>query len=122
MKDIQTEYIELQDGRVNQKDWESLLGRLDALGDDINAAMARPARIEEPRNGDRIIELQRRIDDGRINRRWSLSEEKDYQSRLDSIRRDYLRMTEGGRYSTNEERTDISRRLNSLESDMNRYR
>ena len=36
MKDIQTEYIELQDGRVNQKDWESLLGRLDAVGDEIN--------------------------------------------------------------------------------------
>jgi hypothetical protein len=46
----------------------------------------------------------------------------DYQSRLDSIRRDYLRMTDGGRYATNEERTDISRRLDSLETDLNRYR
>lgn len=36
MKGIQTEYIELQDGRVNRKDWESLLGRLDAVGDEIN--------------------------------------------------------------------------------------
>ena len=47
MKDIQTEYIELQDGRVNQKDWESLLGRLDAVGDEINRALGRAISIEE---------------------------------------------------------------------------
>jgi hypothetical protein len=41
---------------------------------------------------------------------------------LDSIRREYLRMTEAGRSTTSEERTDISRRLDSLETDMNRYR
>jgi len=54
MKDIQTEYIELQDGRVNQKDWESLLGRLDAVGDEINRALNWPTRIEEPGSGVRI--------------------------------------------------------------------
>jgi len=122
LKGIRTDYEVLREKRVYRDEWESLLARLDALGDDINAAMARTTRIEEPRNGDRIVALQRRIDDGRINRRWSLTEERDYQSRLDSIRRDYMRMTEGGRYSTNEERTDISRRLDSLETDMNRYR
>jgi hypothetical protein len=122
LKGIRTDYEVLREKRVYREEWESLLGRLNALGDDINAAMARPARVEEPRNGDRIVELQRRIDDGRINRRWSLTEERDYQSRLDSIRRDYLRMTEGGRYSTHDEREDISRRLDSLETDLNRYR
>jgi hypothetical protein len=122
LKGIRTDYEVLREKRVYRDEWESLLGRLDALGDDINAAMARPARIEEPRNGDRIVDLQRRIDDGRINRRWSLTDERDYQFRLDSIRRDYLRMTEGGRYSTIEERTDISRRLDLLETDMNRNR
>jgi len=54
--------------------------------------------------------------------RLTPAEGRDYQSRLDSIRSDYLRMTEGGRYATNEERTDISRRLDSLETDLNRYR
>jgi hypothetical protein len=122
LKGIRTDYEVLREKRVYRDEWESLLARLDALGNEINTALARTTRIEEPRNGDRIVQLQRRIDDGRINRRWSLTDERDYQSRLDSIRREYLRMTEGGRYSTNEERTDIARRLDSLETDLNRYR
>ena len=122
LKGIRTDYEALRDRSVQREEWNSLHGRLDALGDEINRALARPTRIEEPRNGDRIVALQRRIDDGRINRRLPLTEERDYQSRLDSIRSDYLRMTEGGRSTTYEERADISRRLDSLESDLNRYR
>jgi hypothetical protein len=122
LKGIRTDYAALREKRVYRNEWESLLGRLDALGDEINRALARTTRIEEPRNGDRIVALQRRIDDGRINRRWPLTEGRDYQSRLDSIRSDYLRMTEGGRSTTYEERADISRRLDSLETDLNRYR
>jgi len=122
LKGIRTDYEALRDRNVEREEWNSLLGRLDALGDEINRALARPTRIEEPRNGDRIVALQRRIDDGRINRRLPLTEGRDYQSRLDSIRRDYLRMTEGGRSTTYEERADISRRLDSLETDLNRFR
>jgi hypothetical protein len=54
MKGIQTEYIELQDGRVNRNEWESLLGRLDAVGDEINRVLHRLTRIEEPGSGVRI--------------------------------------------------------------------
>ena len=122
LKGIRTDYTALRDKRVYRDEWDSLLGRLDALGDEINRTLARPARIEEPRNGDRIVSLQRRIDDGRINGRLPLTDGREFQSRLDSIRRDYLRMTEGGRYTTYEERTDISRRLDSLEMDLNRFR
>ena len=122
LKGIRTDYTELRDRRVYRDEWDRLLGRLDALGEEINRALARPARIEEPRNGDRIVSLQRRIDDGRINGRLPLTEGREFQSRLDSIRREYLRMTEGGRYTTYEERTDISRRLDSLETDLNRFR
>ncbi|OGW30346.1 MAG: hypothetical protein A2X59_07125 [Nitrospirae bacterium GWC2_42_7] len=122
LKGIRIDYIDLRDRRVYRDEWENLIGRLDALGEEINRAFDRPARIEEPRNGDRIVSLQRRIDDGKISRRLPRTEEREFQSRLDSIRREYLRMTEEGRYSTNEERTDISRRLDSLEADMNRYR
>jgi hypothetical protein len=122
LKSIRTDYEALRDRNVEREEWNSLLRRLDALEDEINRALARPTRIEEPRNGDRIIALQRRIDDGRISRRLPLTEGRDYQSRLDSIRRDYLRMTEGARSTTYEERADIARRLDSLESDLNRYR
>ena len=122
LKDIRIDFEALRNKRVYRDEWDSLLGRLDLLGDEINRALDRTTRIEEPRNGDRIVSIQRRIDDGRINRRWSLTEEREFQSRLDSIRSDYLRMTEGGRYSTQEERVDISRRLDSLETDLSRYR
>ncbi|MFA6055121.1 MAG: hypothetical protein WC769_07105 [Thermodesulfovibrionales bacterium] len=122
LKGIRTDYKELRDRRVYRDEWDRLLGRLDALGDEINRALDRPARIDEPRNGDRIVSLQRRIDDGRISGRLPLTERREFQSRLDSIRREYLRMTDEGRYSTHEERTDISRRLDSLETDLNRFR
>jgi len=125
LKAIRTDYTELRDKRGSQKDWESLQGRLDVLGKEIDKAEARTTRIEQPRNtrnGDRIVALQKRLDDGRTNGRSLSTEGRDYQSRLDSIRSDYLRMTTGGRYATQEERTDISSRLDSLEKDLNRYR
>jgi len=52
MKDIQTEYSELQDGRVNE--WESILGRLDTVGDEINRALNWTTCIEKPGSGARI--------------------------------------------------------------------
>jgi hypothetical protein len=122
LKGIRTDYKELRDRRVYRDEWDSLLGRLDALGDEINRALARTTRIEEPRNGERIVSIQRRIDDGRTSGRLPLTEGREFQARLDSIRREYLRMTEEGRYSTHEERADISRRLDSLETDLNRFR
>ena len=125
LKDIRTDYTALRDKEVSRDEWNRLLGRLDVLGEEINRALARPAspaRIEEPRSGDRIVALQRTIDDGRTSGRLPPKEGRDYQSRLDSIRRDYLRMTEGGRSTTYEERADISRRLDSLGADLNRFR
>ena len=120
LKGIRTDYTNLRDKRVYRDDWGRLNARLDALGEDINRGHARPARIEEPRNGERIVTLQRRIDDGRISKRLPSTEEREYQSRLDSIRREYMRMTEAGRNTTYEERADISRRLDSLETELNR--
>jgi hypothetical protein len=122
LKGIRTDYKELRDKVVSREEWDRLLRRLDTLGDEVNRAMARPASIEEPRNADRIVSLQRRIDDGRINGRLPLIEGREFQSRLDAVRRDYLRMTDGGRYTTRDERTGISRRLDTLETDLNRFR
>jgi hypothetical protein len=122
LKSIRTDYEALRDRSVRREEWSSLLGRLDALGDEINRALARPTRIEEPRNGDRIIVLQRRIDDRKINGQLPLTEVRAFQDRLDAIQRDYLRMTEGGRATSHEERTGLSHRLDSLEKDLNRLR
>lgn len=125
LKGIRTDYTALRDRDVTREEWDRLNGRLDVLGAEINRAVARPAspaRMEEPRNAERIVAVQRRIDDGRTSGRFSSTDGRAYQDRLDSIRRDYLRMTEGGRYATNEERTDVSRRLDSLETDLSRSR
>jgi hypothetical protein len=122
LKGIRTDYEALRDRSVQQEEWNSLHKRLDALGDEINRALTRTTRSEEPRHGDRIVTLQRRIDDGRTSGRLPQAEGRDYQSRLDSIRSDYSRMSEGGRSTTYEQRSDISRRLDSLEADLNRFR
>jgi hypothetical protein len=124
LKGIRTDYEALRDKEVSRDEWNSLLGRLDVLRDEINRALGRNARTEQPqpRNGERIVTLQGRIDDGRINRRFPLTNGQEFQSRLDAIRSDYLWMTDGGRYATNEERRDISVRLDSLETDINRFR
>ncbi len=121
LKGIRTDYEQLRDRRVYRKEWDRLIARLDVLGDEVNKALTRTTKIEEPRNGDRIVALQRRIDDGRRSGRLPQTEGRDFQARLDSIRSEYLRMTEGGRYSTHEERTAISHRLDSLETDLNRF-
>jgi hypothetical protein len=59
LKGIRTDYTALRDKEVSGDEWDRLFGRLDVLGEEINRALARPARIEEPRNGDRIVSLQR---------------------------------------------------------------
>ena len=120
LKGIRKDYTALKDRSVYRNEWESLLDRIDALEDEINRTLTRSTRMEEPRSGDRIVALQRRIDDVRISKRFSMTEERDFQSRLDNIRRDYMRMTEKSRYITYEEEADISRRLDLLESDIYR--
>jgi hypothetical protein len=122
LKGIRTDYTALRDKKVHQEEWNALQGRLDVLGEEVNRAVSRTARIEEPRNGERIYTLQRKIDDERISGRLPQAEGRDFQARLDSIRSDYMRMTDEGRYATHEERADVSRRLDSLETDLNRFR
>jgi hypothetical protein len=122
LKVIRTDYEGLRDQKVSRDKWNSLQARLDVLSDEISGALARATRIEGPRNGDRIVTLQKRIDDERINEHLSLTDVRLFQARLDSIRNDYLRTTERGRIATNDERADISSRLDALEQDLNRSR
>jgi hypothetical protein len=77
LKGIRTDYTALRDKEVYRDEWDRLLGRLDALDEEINRALARPARIEEPRNADRIVALQRRIDDGRTSGRLPRTEGRE---------------------------------------------
>jgi hypothetical protein len=62
MNGIRTGCAELRGERVNE--WESLLGRLDAVGDEINRALNRIARIEEPGSGARIARTPKAVVSG----------------------------------------------------------
>jgi len=122
LKSIRTDYALLRDKKVSREEWNNLHKRIDVLGDEINRAFVRTTKLDDPINGDRIVMLQSRIDDGRRSSRLSPSEGRELQTRLDSIRRDYMRMTESGRFATYDERVEISRRLDPLETDINRFR
>jgi hypothetical protein len=122
LEGIRKDYLVLRERNVYRDEWESLLGRLDLLEAEVNRALARPPKVEMPPIEDRLILLQRRIDDNRINGRLTQTEAREFQVRLDAIRSDYLRMTEGGRFLRYEDRAEITRRLDLLEIDINRYR
>ena len=122
LKGIRTDYANLRNKRVYRDQWDRFFVRLDRLEEDIDRALIKPVQMDEPRNAERIITIQRRIDDGRLSRRLPSREELEFQSRLDSIRREYLRMTEDGTYPSNEESMDISQRLDLLERDLDRFR
>jgi hypothetical protein len=122
LKGIRTDYANLRGRTVYRDEWDRLFVRLDRLQEDIDRTLVKPVRMEGPRNADRIITLQRKIDDGRLSRRLPSREEREFQSRLDSTRREYLRMTKDGRYPSNEESLDISQQLDLLERDLDRFR
>jgi hypothetical protein len=122
LEGIRKDYLTLREQNVHRSEWESLLSRLSALEDDINKALARHPRVEGTAIEDRLSALQRRIDDERIAGRLTQTESREFQGRLDTIRSDYLRMTESGRFVRPEDRTEISRRLDLLEIDIDRYR
>ncbi len=122
LEDIRRDYVELKERYAYRDEWESLLGRLDVLEGEINSSLAYPETLERTAIGDRLIAVQRRIDDYRIMRRLSETEAREFQVRLDAIRSDYLRMTEAGRFMRHEDREEISRRLDLLETDLDRYR
>jgi hypothetical protein len=122
LKGVSTEFAELKGKKVSLQKWDSIHKRLDLLGDDLNRVSVRAARIEEPKNGNRIVATQKSIDDGRISGRVPLSEEKEFQIRLGSIRKEYLQMTAAGRSPTHQERADISKQLDALIHDINSFR
>jgi hypothetical protein len=55
MKGIRTAYTGSRGATITRNEWESILGRLDALADEINRALHLTTRIEEPRSGVRIV-------------------------------------------------------------------
>ena len=64
LENIRREYTVLRDRRTTAEEWDPLLGRLDDLEREVSKVRAQPSRIDETRIEDRMIVLQRRIDEG----------------------------------------------------------
>ena len=54
---VRTAHIKLRDATIKRNEWEGILGRLDVLADEINRALGRATRIDEPRGGGRIAHI-----------------------------------------------------------------
>ena len=119
-EEIRRDYNLLRERATTREEWEHLLMRLDTLENEVNRALTYPPRIDETRIEDRIIGLQRRIDEGRVSGRLPRPEGREFQVRLDAIRGDFLRMI-ADRVFTPVEGEEISRRLDLLERDLNRF-
>ncbi|MFH1741692.1 MAG: hypothetical protein ABIH23_22020 [bacterium] len=119
LENIRREYTVLRERRTTAEEWDPLLGRLDDLEREVNRVRTQPSRIDETRIEDRMIALQRRIDEGITAGRLTRIQGREFQVRLDAIRREFLQRIKD-RPFTPEERSEISSRLDSLERDINR--
>jgi hypothetical protein len=116
---IRDDYTTLRDTATTQEKWEELLGRLDTLESELDKTVAYPTRSDEIRIEDRMISIQRMIDEGRLSRRLNRMQWRNFQARLDAIRSEYFQMTKD-RSLTTEEKTEISRQLDILEGEINK--
>jgi uncharacterized protein YlaN (UPF0358 family) len=119
LEDIRRDYTVLRERRTLQEEWNPLLGQLDDLEREITRVHAYPSRIDETRIEDRMIGLQRRIDEGIMAGRLTRVQGREFQIGLDTIRRDFLQRIKD-RPLIPEEKGEISSRLDSLERDINR--
>ena len=119
LENFRREYTVLRERRTTAEEWDPLLGRLDDLEREVNRVRAQPSRIDETRIEDRMIALQRRLDEGMMAGRLTRVQGREFQVRLDAIRREFLQQIKD-RPFTQEEKGDISSRLDSLERDINR--
>jgi hypothetical protein len=117
LEEIITDYMALTDKDVFPNEWEKLNARINELGDEISRA----PRLPREELFKRIVALQIEIGDEQFAGRLASKDWRKLQTKIDSIRRDYIRMTEGNR-STPYERADIARRLGSLERELHRYK
>ncbi len=119
LENVRGEYMVLRERRTTAEEWDPLLGRLDDLEREVNRVRVQPSRIDETRIEDRMIVLQRRIDEGIVAGRLARVQGREFQLRLDSIRREFLQRIKD-RPFTPEERAETASRLDVLERDINR--
>jgi len=73
-----------------------LEGLKQTLAREVNRVRAQPSRIDETRIEDRMIALQRRLDEGITAGRLTRIQGREFQLRLDAIRREFLQRIKTG--------------------------
>jgi len=59
---MRTAHIKPIGATIKRNEWEGILGRLDVLADEINRALGRATRIEEPKGGGRTAHIVKKHD------------------------------------------------------------
>ncbi len=119
LDNLRRDYAVLRERTTTQAEWVPLLTKLEDLEKEVKRVRAYPSRIDETRLEDRMIVLQRRIDDGILIGKLPRVQGREFQLRLDDIRREFLQRIKD-RPFTAEEKGETSSRLDLLESDINR--
>ncbi len=86
-----------------------------------NEPLDYPGKHERAAIEDRFNAVQRRIDTNKTMGRLPEMEARDFQIRLDGIKRDYVRLMQGGEFMRYED-SRISHSLDQLENDLGNYR
>jgi len=119
LDNLRRDYSVLRERTTTQEEWVPLLTKLEDMEKEVKVVRAYPSRIDETRLEDRMIVLQRRIDDGILIGRLPRAQGREFQLRLDDIRREFLQRIKDRPFTT-EEKGETSSRLDLLESDINR--
>ena len=120
---MRRESNELSGKDVMHAHWNDLHKRLDMLEEEVNSTFAHSGKVDEDsRSAVRIVKLQQDIDNAIKEERLTQTEAEAFQSRLELIRKDYLRMTENdGTPVTPNEKAELSRKLDSFTTDLNKF-
>jgi hypothetical protein len=119
LENIRADYTLLRERRTTQEEWDPLLVKLDDLEREVDRVRVQPSRVDDTRIEDRMIALQRRLDEGITAGRLTRVQGREFQLRLDGIRREFLYQIKE-RPFTSEQRTETSSRLDSLEREIDR--
>ncbi|MCZ7624379.1 MAG: hypothetical protein M5U24_18210 [Candidatus Kuenenia sp.] len=120
LDNLRRDYTVLRERKTTQKEWDPLIATLNELEGEVKKVRAYPSRIDETRLEDWMIVLQRKIDDGMLIGRLPRVRGRDFQLRLDEVRREFLQRIKG-QPLTSDEKGEISGRLDTLESDINNF-
>lgn len=119
LDNLRRDYTVLRERMTTQEEWTPLLTKLEDMEHEVDEVRAYPSRIDETRLEDRMSMIQRRIDDGIQVGKLQRVQGREFQLRLDDIRREFLQRIKD-RPITSVEKGETSGRIETLESDINR--